>query len=209
MMTDKATVEMESPVAGKVTKLAGEVGDQIAIGSVLVVIETEGERCRGRAGRSSEGGAAAGRWRRGRRPRRRKKRFRSWRPRESEAAPAPQPEGRSRSPSPTAPPTGQRHGAKVLASPAVRQRARDLGIDLAQVKTVERPHPPRRPRRLPALQRRQRVSRGAGAARRRDDQGRRPPPQDRREHAGGEAPHPAFHPGRGIRRHRRSRTRGR
>src|SRR5215213_8612271 len=42
MMTDKATVEMESPVAGTVTKLAGEVGDQVAIGSVLVEIETEG-----------------------------------------------------------------------------------------------------------------------------------------------------------------------
>src|SRR4026209_94960 len=42
MMTDKATVEMESPVAGTVTKLAGEVGAQIAIGSVLVEIETEG-----------------------------------------------------------------------------------------------------------------------------------------------------------------------
>src|ERR671921_1751700 len=42
MMTDKATVEMESPVAGKVLELAGEVGDQIPIGSVLVVIETEG-----------------------------------------------------------------------------------------------------------------------------------------------------------------------
>src|SRR3546814_8129238 len=42
MMTDKATVEMESPVAGVVRKLAGEVGDQIAIGSVLVAIETEG-----------------------------------------------------------------------------------------------------------------------------------------------------------------------
>src|SRR3990170_3039104 len=41
MMTDKATVEMETPVAGKVVKLAGEVGDQIAIGSVLVVIETD------------------------------------------------------------------------------------------------------------------------------------------------------------------------
>src|SRR5688572_3692298 len=41
MMTDKATVEMESPVAGVVRKLAGEVGDQIAIGSVLVEIETE------------------------------------------------------------------------------------------------------------------------------------------------------------------------
>src|SRR6188472_2078924 len=43
MMTDKATVEMESPVAGKVLEVAGEVGDQIAIGSVLVVIETEGD----------------------------------------------------------------------------------------------------------------------------------------------------------------------
>ncbi|HEX9946537.1 MAG TPA: dihydrolipoamide acetyltransferase family protein [Allosphingosinicella sp.] len=43
MMTDKATVEMESPVAGKVLELAGEVGDQIPIGSVLVVIETQGE----------------------------------------------------------------------------------------------------------------------------------------------------------------------
>ena len=43
MMTDKATVEMESPVAGTVTKLAGEVGDMLAIGSVLVEIETEGE----------------------------------------------------------------------------------------------------------------------------------------------------------------------
>src|SRR3954468_14624132 len=43
MMTDKATVEMESPVAGKVLEVAGEVGDMIPIGSVLVVIETEGD----------------------------------------------------------------------------------------------------------------------------------------------------------------------
>src|SRR5437588_7410724 len=42
MMTDKATVEMESPVAGKVIELAGEVGEQVAIGSVLAVIETQG-----------------------------------------------------------------------------------------------------------------------------------------------------------------------
>jgi 2-oxoisovalerate dehydrogenase E2 component (dihydrolipoyl transacylase) len=41
MMTDKATVEMESPVAGRVVEVAGEVGDQIPIGSVLVVFETE------------------------------------------------------------------------------------------------------------------------------------------------------------------------
>ncbi|MDB5682026.1 MAG: 2-oxo acid dehydrogenase subunit, partial [Sphingomonas bacterium] len=43
MMTDKATVEMESPVAGTVIELAGEVGDQVPIGSTLVVIEVEGD----------------------------------------------------------------------------------------------------------------------------------------------------------------------
>ena len=43
VMTDKATVEMESPVSGTVVELAGEVGDQVAIGSALVVIETEAD----------------------------------------------------------------------------------------------------------------------------------------------------------------------
>jgi 2-oxoisovalerate dehydrogenase E2 component (dihydrolipoyl transacylase) len=82
MMTDKATVEMESPVAGKVVELAGEVGDQIPIGSVLVVIETDaedssaGERPRIRRGCGKQGRAAARR-RHGRsRPRRRKRKFR-------------------------------------------------------------------------------------------------------------------------------------
>ena len=41
MMTDKATVEMESPVAGTVVEIAGAVGDQVAIGAALVVIETD------------------------------------------------------------------------------------------------------------------------------------------------------------------------
>jgi 2-oxoisovalerate dehydrogenase E2 component (dihydrolipoyl transacylase) len=43
MMTDKATVEMESPVSGTVIAVAGEVGDMIAIGSTLIVIETDGD----------------------------------------------------------------------------------------------------------------------------------------------------------------------
>src|SRR5215204_4608584 len=43
LMTDKATVEMESPVGGKVLEVAGEVGEVIAIGSPLVVLETEGD----------------------------------------------------------------------------------------------------------------------------------------------------------------------
>ncbi len=43
MMTDKATVEMESPVTGTVLRVAGEPGDIIAIGSMLIEIEVEGE----------------------------------------------------------------------------------------------------------------------------------------------------------------------
>jgi 2-oxoisovalerate dehydrogenase E2 component (dihydrolipoyl transacylase) len=43
MMTDKATVEMESPVSGVVIEVAGDVGDLIPIGSTLVVIEVAGE----------------------------------------------------------------------------------------------------------------------------------------------------------------------
>src|SRR5690606_29100164 len=43
LMTDKATVEMESPVAGRVVEIAGGVGDVIAIGSPLVVLEVAGE----------------------------------------------------------------------------------------------------------------------------------------------------------------------
>ena len=41
MMTDKATVVMESPVSGVVIELAGDIGEQVAIGAALVVIETD------------------------------------------------------------------------------------------------------------------------------------------------------------------------
>ena len=131
MMTDKATVEMESPVAGKVIELAGEVGDQIPIGSVLAVIETEG------ADRAAEpvddskderplaDGAVEAT------PEQAKEIpvVAVEQPRPVPApAPAPrvEPEVAHKEPS----------GAHVLASPAVRARARDLGIDLAQVKTA-------------------------------------------------------------------------
>ncbi|MCB2056396.1 MAG: 2-oxo acid dehydrogenase subunit E2, partial [Novosphingobium sp.] len=43
VMTDKATVEMESPVAGTILSIAGAEGDMVAIGAPLVVIEIEGE----------------------------------------------------------------------------------------------------------------------------------------------------------------------
>jgi len=120
MMTDKATVEMESPVAGKVVKLAGEVGDQIAIGSILVTIETEGDAPAAKAKKAApapepepevEETAAA------------------------EPVPAPVKE-EAPTPAKAEPAPEPAHAAKVLASPTVRSRARDLGIDLGQVKTT-------------------------------------------------------------------------
>ena len=121
MMTDKATVEMESPVSGKVVEVAGEVGDTIAIGSMLVVIETEGGADVSEAAPAPKAEAVEERI-------------------EVENADAgdadrvltadPEPEplpAMSAAPEP-------RHESKVLASPAVRARARDLGIDLAEVK---------------------------------------------------------------------------
>jgi 2-oxoisovalerate dehydrogenase E2 component (dihydrolipoyl transacylase) len=41
VMTDKATVEMTSPVSGKIVSLNGEPGDMAAVGSAIVVFETE------------------------------------------------------------------------------------------------------------------------------------------------------------------------
>ena len=128
MMTDKATVEMESPVAGTVKKLAGEVGDQIAIGSVLVEIETEG-------GVPVEEPAAASKEEQpladgAEKPTEAQEKAIPTMATKSVSKPALAPEPR---PEPAAATVA--YGAKVLASPAVRQRARDLGIDLAEVKT--------------------------------------------------------------------------
>src|ERR1700748_1403378 len=43
VMTDKATIELTAPVAGRVLERNGEEGDPRAVGAPLVVLETEGE----------------------------------------------------------------------------------------------------------------------------------------------------------------------
>lgn len=43
VMTDKATVEVPSPVHGKVVSLGGKVGDVLSVGSELIRLEVEGE----------------------------------------------------------------------------------------------------------------------------------------------------------------------
>jgi 2-oxoisovalerate dehydrogenase E2 component (dihydrolipoyl transacylase) len=105
MMTDKATVEMESPVSGTIVALAGEPGDQIAIGSTLVTIETDAEATEPSPPPPPPQGEDIAK------------------PEVAPAAPPPEP--------PQAEPVAPR--ARVLATPAVRARAEALGIDLAQV----------------------------------------------------------------------------
>ncbi|HEX9953826.1 MAG TPA: dihydrolipoamide acetyltransferase family protein [Allosphingosinicella sp.] len=158
MMTDKATVEMESPVAGTVVALAGEVGDQIPIGSVLVVFETEA------AAGASDAAAPSTSQQDGQEtdadgerndtvamadglvtPTEAQEQAVPSTATASTTSEQPKPLASSevgkRSPEPeqrvsTSLDTsgGEAKKTQVLASPAVRQRARDLGIDLAAVK---------------------------------------------------------------------------
>ncbi|MEW5997720.1 MAG: dihydrolipoamide acetyltransferase family protein [Pseudomonadota bacterium] len=128
MMTDKATVEMESPVSGVIRKVAGAEGDVIAIGSMLVEIETDGEDASAVEPAPSPEVIEA--------------ETPKAPPAEVEAtAPAPTPapiEPKAASGDAPQPSQGSAYGGeKVLASPVVRQRARDLGIDLAKVRPAE------------------------------------------------------------------------
>ncbi len=139
MMTDKATVEMESPVSGRVISVAGEVGDVIAIGSALIVIEIEGDGEAEAPAPMTEVVA---------------ERLDAETPFEDgvvqtfqqplvsskvETPPATSFTNAHTEPlkSVSTSPGTNRSGepsAKVLASPAVRQRAKDLGVDLSQVR---------------------------------------------------------------------------
>lgn len=43
MLTDKAAVELSAPVTGRVVRLGGEVGETLAVGSPMIVFETDGD----------------------------------------------------------------------------------------------------------------------------------------------------------------------
>ena len=132
VMTDKATVEIPSPMDGEIIWLGAEIGDKVAVGSDLIRLKIPGEQDGVGAGQPQPRSIAA---------------------EAAKTAPAqpqaPAGDGR-RTPSPPSlaptPPvttaagprpasrTGARAGAvKPLASPAVRLRAREAGIDLRQV----------------------------------------------------------------------------
>ena len=101
VMTDKATVEIPSPATGKVIWQAGQAGDMIAVGAELVRLEVDGPG-------NADGDDSSG-----------------------EQAPQPAPDPATE---PAQPPV-QAEGADdaptgLMASPAVRARARQAGLDL-------------------------------------------------------------------------------
>ena len=121
MMTDKATVEMESPVSGVVTRVAGEAGDVIAIGSMLVEIETESDVADVTSELAAEATPA------------------EFATVEDELPAAPEPVEALIVAEAKRPETADKQASlphsSVTASPAVRARAKDLGVDLTDVKT--------------------------------------------------------------------------
>ncbi|MBK1970960.1 2-oxo acid dehydrogenase subunit E2 [Brevundimonas diminuta] len=118
VMTDKATVELTSPVSGVVVALHGEAGQQIAVGGPLVSFKVEGK------GNVAEAPAA---------PPASAAKAEKTAP-APVAAPAARPAAAPKADAKPVPAlTGRQPGERPLASPAVRNRARDLGIDLVFV----------------------------------------------------------------------------
>jgi 2-oxoisovalerate dehydrogenase E2 component (dihydrolipoyl transacylase) len=114
VMTDKATVEIPSPVAGTVLARGGEIGAILAVGAMLVTIDTEN-------------GVGAG--------------VPAEMPSQAEPpAPSVSSSSISRAPqrdtaaAPAAPPPDVVREDRPLASPSVRARARELGIDLRRLR---------------------------------------------------------------------------
>ncbi len=115
VMTDKAMVDIPSPVHGKVISLGGEPGEVMAVGSILISIEVEG------AGNTRESALSAV---------------------VEEAAPAPKAEIKAPAveSKPAAKPVvaaqapvARDANERPLASPAVRKHALDAGIQLRLV----------------------------------------------------------------------------
>ena len=134
VMTEKATVEIPSPVEGEVLWLGAEVGDVVAVGSELVRLKIGGGVEAAAAKEKAQAPPAAAL------ARETAEATRPARPPVADASarvPVAVPGDRPARPAPSrrlvrggAP---RPEGERPLASPAVRRRAREAGIDLRQV----------------------------------------------------------------------------
>lgn len=131
VMTDKATVEIPSPVTGKVVSLGGEVGSVLAVGQDLIGIDVAGSASGDQPAKPKEAAKAAA----APQTAQRQPSIPSPRPAPEATRPAsPPPSARPHNPSPQGTATSSTATPKrPLASPAVRGRALEAGIDLRQV----------------------------------------------------------------------------
>ena len=118
VMTDKATVEIPSPVNGTVVALGGAIGESLAVGAELIRLEVSGN---GNQGGKAAAAATAGTTLPG-------SPVSTVCERADELDEAPAPVAQQRAPVLQAPAAAPR--ARGLAAPAVRQRALTLGIAL-------------------------------------------------------------------------------
>lgn len=132
VMTDKAAVEVPSPVTGTVTWLGGEIGDLIAVGEKLIQLSVEGD------GNDTQNAAASAA------PENKsaidseqivgeaatEKQVNAELTPQKSAATVSKPSPEKRSPRPS---TQHAQAAKPLAAPSVRARAKEQGIDLRNV----------------------------------------------------------------------------
>lgn len=128
VMTDKATVEIPSPVEGEVTWVGAEVGDTVAIGSAIVKLKVAGEgavaeepAAEAPAEKPAPAPVAA--------PPKAEKPAAPAAPAKLAVSPPPPKPARADA----APAQRRAPGEKPLASPAVRLKAREAGVDLRQV----------------------------------------------------------------------------
>lgn len=102
VMTDKATVEIPAPRAGKILKLHAKEGEVVKVGSVLVTIEEISEA-------------------------------RTEPKREAAVTPSPPPKPEPEPIAVASAPAATVSAQRVLATPATRKLARELGVDIAQI----------------------------------------------------------------------------
>ncbi|MBS71966.1 MAG: branched-chain alpha-keto acid dehydrogenase subunit E2 [Thermoplasmata archaeon] len=124
VMTDKATVTIPSPVTGVIIKTMGEAGEIISVGSVCIEFEVDGEG-------NSDSVVA---------PEKEVEKDPAEKPKvmpepvsKPEPAPEPAPESTQITSSETPQINQNKSNARPLASPAVRRRALEEGVDLSQV----------------------------------------------------------------------------
>jgi 2-oxoisovalerate dehydrogenase E2 component (dihydrolipoyl transacylase) len=125
VMTDKATVEIPSPVEGEIVWTGGEIGDTLAIGSELVRVKTAGGAPDAKAPPRPEPVGAEP-------PAKAEAPEPKAEPAKTETR-APKPELPMAPKRPAAPAARRAPGERPLASPAVRLAAREAGVDLRQI----------------------------------------------------------------------------